>query len=193
MWEDAVFVNLFDKYFSQKTYPWLTEQGKKIISERAYSLMANIMGNPAANVELKDVNNKPTALYDIQAPFVLVAIWDPTCGHCKEVIPRLDSLYQAKWKAAGLKLFGMARETDGTKETWLTFIKDHKLNEWTHVYYSKEDEKARVNANVPSYTQLYDVQSFPTLFLLDKDKRIIAKKVTEKQVDEILDYKLKTQ
>lgn len=43
MWEDAVFVHLFEKYFSQKTYPWLNEAGKKTITERAYSLMANIL------------------------------------------------------------------------------------------------------------------------------------------------------
>jgi thiol-disulfide isomerase/thioredoxin len=191
MWEDAVFVHLFEKFFSNKTYPWLTEQGKKIVTDRAYSLMANILGTPAANIELKDPKDKPAALYDVKAPFVLVAIWDPTCGHCKEVVPRLDSMYQAKWKAEGLKIFAMAKETDGTKQTWLSFIKEHHLDEWVHVYYSKADEKARVDAGIPGYSQLYDVQSFPTLFLLDKDKRIIAKKVSEQQVDEILAYKLK--
>ena len=29
MWEDAVFVHLYQKYFSQKEYAWLTAQGKK--------------------------------------------------------------------------------------------------------------------------------------------------------------------
>ena len=193
MWEDAVFVHLFEKYFSQKTYPWLTEQGKKIITDRAYSLMANITGNPAANIELKDVNDKSISLYDIQSPFMVVTIWDPTCSHCKEMVPKLDSAYQATWKAMGVKMFAMAKETDGNKETWLSFIKQHKLTDWTHVYYSKEEEKKRVEAGIPGYSQLYDVQSFPTVYLLDKDKRIIAKKVTLEQINEILGYKLKNQ
>ena len=47
MWEDAVFVHLYERYFSQKTYPWLTEKGVKTIQDRAYSLMSNILGNPA--------------------------------------------------------------------------------------------------------------------------------------------------
>jgi thiol-disulfide isomerase/thioredoxin len=191
MWEDAVFVHLFEKYFSQKTYPWLTEQGKKIITDRAYSLMANLTGNPASDIELPGLDGKKKSLYSIQSPYVLVAIWDPTCSHCKEVVPRLDSLHAAKWKAQGVQLFGMAKETEGTKENWLNFIKEYKLNNWTHVYYSRDSEKARVDAGIPSYSQLYDVQSFPTLYLLDKDKRIIAKKVTEQQVDEILEYRQK--
>ena len=193
MWEDAVFVHLFEKYFSQKTYPWLTENGKKVITDRAYSLMANIMGTPAADVELPDTTDKKISLYDIKAPFVLVAIWDPTCGHCKETLPKLDSAYQARWKKLGLRLFGLAKESDGKKSDWLNFIHDHRLADWTHVYYSRQDDAARVNAGIPSYSQLYDVQSFPTLYLLDKDKRIIAKKLTLEQVDEILAYRLKNQ
>ena len=192
MWEDAVFVHLFEKYFAQKDYPWLTEKGKKMITDRAYSLMANIMGNPAAEVELPDTAGKKTSLYGLEAPFVLVAIWDPTCGHCKEVLPKLDSLYQSKWKTYGLKFFGLAKETDGSKKDWLNFISSKNLGYWKHVYYSKEDDAARIKSGLPGYSQLYDVQSFPTLYLLDKEKRIIAKKVTPEQVDEILQFRTKT-
>ncbi len=191
MWEDAVFVHLFEKYFAQKNYSWLADAGRKNITDRAYSLMANIMGSPAPEVELPDSMGQKRNLYGVEAPFVLVAIWDPTCGHCKETLPMLDSIYRAKWKGYGLKIFALAKETDGTKKDWTSFIQKNNLNEWVHVYYSKEDDKARTNANIPGYSQLYDVQSFPTLYLLDKDKRIIAKKVSFEQVDEILQYKLK--
>jgi hypothetical protein len=189
MWEDKVFVHLFEKYFSQQTYPWLTEAGKKTITNRAYSLMANILGTEASDVELPDTAGKITKLYSIQSPYTLVVIWDPMCSHCKEIVPRLDSAYNARWKSMGLKFFGLARETDGKKSDWLNFIHSHHLNEWTHVYYSKEADDARTSAGIPGYSQLYDVQSFPTLYLLDKDKRIIAKKLTLEQIDEILAYR----
>lgn len=191
MWEDAVFVHLFEKYFAQKEYPWLNAEGKKVITDRAYSLMANIMGQPAADIELPDTSGKKTSLYSMEAPYTLLAIWDPTCGHCKEAIPKIDSLYKARWKGMGMKLFGLAKETEGKREDWLRFVRDHKLTAWTHVYYSKKADKARTDAGIPGYSQLYDVQSFPTLYLLDGDKRIIAKKVTESQVDEILALKQK--
>lgn len=191
MWEDAVFVHLFEKYFAQKSYPWLTEQGRKIITDRAYSLMANIFGNPAFEVQLPGLNDKPTNLYGVEAPYTLLVIWDPTCGHCKETLPKLDSLYHARWKAMGLKPFALAKETEGTKKDWVTFIEKHRLNDWVHVYYSKEADKARTSAGIPSYSQLFDVQSFPTLYLLDKDKRIIAKKLTESQIDDFLQFNQK--
>lgn len=193
MWEDAVFVHLYEKYFSQKTYPWLSEKGKKIITDRAFSLMANITGTPASDIDLPDSLGKRTRLYEVVSPYTVVAIWDPTCGHCKEVMPSLDSAYQVKWKSMGVQLYALAKETDGKKSDWTKFINEHKLKDWIHVYYSKADEAARINNNIPSYTQLYDVQSFPTLYLLDKDKRIVAKKVTLAQLDEILAARVKKQ
>lgn len=193
MWEDAVFVHLFEKYFSQKDYDWLTAQGKKIITDRAYSLMANIMGNPAENIILPDTAGNMQVLYAGTSRFTIVCFWDPTCGHCKETLPRMDSMYRLKWKANGVKIFAVAKETDGTKKDWLDFIHKQHLEEWTNVYYTKEEEKTRVDAGVPGYSQLYDVQTFPTVYLLDKNKRIIAKKLTWEQTDEILEIKMKTQ
>jgi len=193
MWEDAVFVHLFEKYFSNKNYSWLNDKSKKIITDRAYSLMANIMGTPAADIELPDTNGKTASLYALESPFTVVVFWDPTCGHCKEVLPKIDSLYNAKWKAGGIKIFAVAKETDGSKKDWFDFIKDHHLQEWTNVYYSKADDKLRTDNNIPGYSQLYDINSFPTLYFLDKDKKIIAKKLTYDQIDEIWQLKVKGQ
>ncbi len=193
MWEDAVFVHLYEKYFSQKMYPWLTEKGMKTITDRAYSLMANIMGSPSADIELPDVTGKTTSLYELKANYTIVVFWDPTCGHCKEVLPKLDSFYLAKWKAAGLKIFAIAKETEGSKKDWLNFINEQHIQDWAHVYYSKADDKARIDNNIPGYSQLYDVLTFPTLYLLDKDKRIVAKKLTYQQTDDVLQLKMKNQ
>ena len=193
MWEDAVFVHLFEKYFSQKNYSWLTEAGRKTITDRAYSLMANIMGTPASEITLPDSTGKIRSLYGDSAAYTVVAFWDPTCGHCKEVLPKLDSMHRAKWKASGVRIYSVAKETDGTRKDWTGFISSHALRDWTHVYYSKADEKLRVDAGIPGYSQLYDIQSFPTLYLLDKEKRIVAKKLTWQQIDEVLQLKLKGQ
>jgi len=186
-------VHLFEKYFAQKNYDWLTDKGRKIITDRAYSLMANIMGSPASEIELPDSTGKKWNLYGVESPYTVVVIYDPTCGHCKETLPKLDSLYTQKWKAWGVKMFAMAKETDGKRSDWLDFMHKSGMKEWVNVYYTREAEKARVAANTPSYSQLYDVQSFPTLYLLDKDKRIIAKKITDKQLDEILEQRVKNQ
>jgi thiol-disulfide isomerase/thioredoxin len=192
MWEDAVFVHLFQKYFAQKEYDWLTPQGKKTITDRAYSLMANIMGNPAEEIALPDTSGKIRTLYSDTSRFTIVCFWDPTCGHCKETLPLLDSMYQNKWKKTGVKIFAVAKETDGSKKDWLDFIRQHKLKGWTNVYYSKQEEKTRVDGGIPGYSQLYDAQVVPAIYLLDRDKHIVAKKLTWQQTDDILQLKMKS-
>jgi len=194
MWEDAVFVHLYQKFFAQNEYPWLTPQGKKIITDRAYSLMANIMGRPAENIALPDSTGQIINLYNTNtAPYTVVTFWDPVCSHCHELLPKLDSLYRSKWKKAGVRMYAVAKETTGSKADWLKFIKDNHLENWDHVYYSKEEEKSRVDANIPGYSQLYDVQTLPTVYLLDKDKRIVAKKLSLQQTDDILQLKISSQ
>ena len=191
MWEDAVFLYLFEKYFAQKEHSWLTAAGKKVITDRAYSLMANIMGTPASDIELPDSTGAMKSMFAEKGNFTMVIFWDPTCGHCKEVLPQIDSVYREKWKADSVNIYAVSKETDGTKKDWLNFINEKKLTDWTHVYYSKAADKARTDNNIPGYSQLYDVLSFPTIYLLDKDKRIIAKKLALEQIDDVLQLKLK--
>ncbi|MCW3118888.1 MAG: hypothetical protein JWM28_2970 [Chitinophagaceae bacterium] len=189
MWEDKVFVHLFEKYFSNQKYDWMNEKGSQLISNRAYSLMANILGTYAANVVLPDTANQRVSLFAVNAPYTLVCFWDPTCSHCRETLPKVDSMYKSNWKALGLKIYAIGRETDGTRADWLNFIRQHHLQEWTHVFYSKTEEKERIAQNTPGYSQLYDIQSFPTLYLLDSEKRIVAKKLSYEQMNEVLKQK----
>lgn len=193
MWEDKVFVHLFEKHFSQQSYSWLTERGRKTIFDRAYSLMANLLGNPAPGVELPDTAGKLRPLQEVNSPYTVVVFWDPTCSHCKETLPRLDSIFQAKWKKNQVAMYAIAKESEGTKKDWMEFIKGHNLWDWTHVYYSKQEENNRVSAGIPGYSQLFDIITVPTLYLLDKDKRILAKKIPLEQIDEVLAFKLKGQ
>ncbi|GAB4093800.1 redoxin domain-containing protein [Flaviaesturariibacter terrae] len=191
MWEDKVFIHLYERYFRDKDYEWISDKGKKIVQDRAYSLYGNVLGEPASDIELPDSSGKKTRLYDVKGPLTLLVIWDPTCSHCKETLPKIDSMYQSKWKAQGVRIFSMAKETEGSRKDWTDFINKRGLHGWVNVYYSKEAEKERVSNNIPSYSQLFDVQSFPTILLLDADKRIVAKKISEKQADEIIDLRLK--
>jgi thiol-disulfide isomerase/thioredoxin len=188
MGQDAVFVHLFEKYINVGQADFFTEKYRKFVNDRAYSLMANLIGLPASNLIMTDTSEQPQQLYDIEARFTVICFWDPTCSHCKEIVPKLDSIYQNKWKAEGIKLVGVM--VDGGKEAWLKFIRDHNLKDWIHVYQTQSQHDAETAGDKPSYKQLYDVYQTPILYLLDKDKRIIAKKLGYQQFDEVINLKL---
>lgn len=192
MGQDAVFVHLFEKYINEKPeVDWFTEKYRKHMTDRAYSLMANLIGNPAWDLPLVDSTGKLRPLYEVKASYTVICFWDPTCGHCKELVPKLDSMYQAKWKSQGIKIYGVM--TEGGKENWTKFIKEHKLNDWIHVYQTPEQRKEEQDAGKPNYRQLYDVYQTPVLYLLDDQKRIIAKKLTYQQMDEVISMKQQKQ
>ncbi len=194
MGQDAVFVHLFEKYHSKGLTGWLNEKQMEAISRRAYMLMGNLIGEKAADLDMLDTAGKATSLYNLKADYTIVCFWDPNCGHCKEEIPRLDSLYRASWKKHNLKIFAVLTP-DGkqnVKPEWLAFINDHNIGEWSHVYKTKEMEEADFAAQRPGFRQLYDVIMTPTIYLLDKEKRIIGKKLTLLQLNDLLEVKWKT-
>ena len=190
MGQDAVFVHLFEKYINTNKAEFFTPQYKEFAAKRAYSLMANLIGRQAPQLNMVDSLNKPLQLYDVKSPFTVVVFWDPTCSHCKEVVPKVDSIYEAKWKKEGVEVYAV--KTEGTKEEWLKFIKDHHLDGWKHVYPAPGKDEAEIAAGRPGYKQLYDVYQTPMLYLLDKDKRIIAKKLTYLQINEVINSKLQS-
>jgi protein-disulfide isomerase len=191
MGQDAVFVHLFEKYHSKGVSNWLNEKQMETINRRAYMLMANLIGAKAADLEMLDTTGKPLPLYQVTADYTVVIFWDPTCGHCKEELPRIDSVYREKWKAHNVKMYGVlsADSKEDLKPEWLKYIREHNLGEWVNVYQTKEIEAANFAAQKPGYRQLYDVTLTPTIYLLDKDKNIIAKKLTWQQLDELLQVK----
>ncbi len=185
MGQDAVFVHLFEKYHSKGETPWLSDKQHETISRRAYMQMSNLIGVKASNLEMVDSTGKIKALYDQPAEYTLVVFWDPTCGHCKEEIPRIDSIYKASWKAHGVKIYSVLSDNE-KKNEWVNYIKEHKIGEWAHVYETKEMEKIVADAQRPSFRQLYDVIQTPTILLLDKEKRIIGKKLGIMQLNDFL-------
>lgn len=194
MGQDAVFVHLFEKYHSKGSSPWLNEKQMEAISRRAYMLMSNLIGEKAADLDMLDSLGKPTSLYSLKADYTVLIFWDPNCGHCKEEVPRLDSIYRASWKKHNLKIFAVLTPDgkENVKPEWVNFIKEHHIGDWTHAYKTKEMEDADYAAQRPSFRQLYDIIMTPTIYLLDKEKRIIGKKLTLLQLNDLLEVKWKT-
>jgi thiol-disulfide isomerase/thioredoxin len=187
MGQDKVFLHIFQNFFSKGDLALLNEESKKAITERAYSIMANLIGNPAPPLNLNTIDNKSFSLYNSPAKYTFIAFWDPTCGHCKEEMPRVDSFYTKNWKQLGVQVIGV---NINLKEmaSWKQFVTDKHFNAgWLHVYQTEAALNAEVNAGkATTIRQLYDVFKTPTFYLLDKDKKIIAKNLTVDQFHDFL-------
>ncbi|MVT07240.1 redoxin domain-containing protein [Chitinophaga tropicalis] len=173
---DAVFVHLVEKYYVAGDAYWLNDEQLNKVIARAYAMAPNLIGQQAPPLEVKDSLMKPVSLYTTKSKYTVLVFWDPTCGHCKIEIPKLDSAYKASWKNKGVTMIGF--KTEGTREEWQNFIKEHDLSGWMHVW----DPNAQSN-----FRRLYDVYSTPVLYLLDEKKKILAKRLGVEQLDEFLE------
>ena len=186
MGQDKVFLHIYQNFFAKGDTVLLNEASKKSLRDRAYSLMANQLGLPAPILVLNDLQDKKFALHNMKAPYTLVAFWDPTCGHCKVEIPKLDSIYKASWKALNVKVLSV---NINPKEitAWKSFIKEHQLEDWQHGYQTEDDLNKEIREGRPTtIRQLYDVFKTPTFYLLDKDKKIVAKNLSLEQFNDFL-------
>jgi hypothetical protein len=91
-------------------------------------------------------------------------------------VPKLDSAFNASWKKKGVTMYGV--RTDGTKEEWTKFIRDNHLKGWIHAW----DPGYTSN-----YRKFYDVYATPVVYLLDQNKKILAKRLGVRQLDEFLE------
>jgi thiol-disulfide isomerase/thioredoxin len=171
---DAVFVHMGKNYYAKGKCPWATKEVLDKIKERADILDPLLLGKKAPNLYYTDSTGKYVQLYGINAKYTIIYFWDSNCGHCQKETPKLYELYESALKAKGVVVY--AANIERKDEGWLKFIKEKKIFNWMNVRDSK-------NHTDPKIT--YDIYSTPVLYLLDQDKKIIAKRLT---IDQLLEF-----
>lgn len=174
---DAVFVHLVENYHMKGEAFWLNNSSLQKYIDRARSIAPNVIGNVAPNFQMKGVDGKDYSLYDFNSKYTLLIFWSPDCGHCREEIPRIDSLYKAEGFAKkGIKV--VAFNVDKEEEKWEKMIKEKGLNDWVHVHDPEGKSK---------YRSLYDVYGTPSIYFLDEKKIIRGKKLDHTNIAQVLE------
>ncbi len=167
---DEVFVQVVRKYVQTGKATWpSTDDQRKIIAD-ADRMEPLFEGKKASNVTLFDKEKNPLNLYDVQAPYTLLVFWMPDCSHCKRELPRIKEFY-AQYKSKGLKVVSVCGKFgEETPQCW-DFATNFQLPE---DWYLVSDPERRSNM-----ASLFNLRSFPRLFILDKDKNIVFKRAGE--------------
>jgi thiol-disulfide isomerase/thioredoxin len=133
---------------------------------------------------MKDTLGVFHTLEEIKADFTVLVFYGPTCGHCKKEIPKIkkdvDSLITNGYN---IETFAVATEFDLSE--WKRFIHDQKTGSWINVADINHDDEGNPVAS-SDWRDKYDIYSTPVVYLLDKQKKIIAKRITHQQIVEII-------
>lgn len=172
---EGVFVHMAEKYYLSGEIA-LSDDGRKRIQERVRVLKPLLVNKVLPNLNLWNEEKKPFTLHGIRADYTVVFFYSPTCGHCKESAPKLMNFYE-KHKTEGVSVVAIA--TENSEEEWKKFIAEQKTAGLTNGY----DFSGQVD-----FRNKYDVLSTPTVYILDKDKRILARKMPVEQLDDFLSF-----
>ncbi|HRJ36000.1 MAG TPA: redoxin domain-containing protein [Flavobacteriales bacterium] len=191
---DAAFVHLAFKYYKTGKAFWLEEDKVKKVIDRAEEL-APILCNVAVHpLSMPDTTMKWRRLYDVKAQFTILIFWDPECGHCKKEMPKFAEMY-AKLKAQGVEIWAVSSDRN---DKWFKFIRDNKMNFINvaipeEVYSNQELAKEWLGKGYTdlkslNYRTAFDIYSTPKVFLLDKDKKILAKQIDADQIEKLIEF-----
>lgn len=177
---DAVLVAIAEKYYLSGEATWADEKFISDLRESVDKIKYTLIGKTAMDLRMVSVTGEWFKLSEVYAPYTILVFWEPSCGHCKEEIPQLKKEVWDKYADKGIKIFAVYCQVE--RKEWEDFITEHQLEEWHNVY----DPYGRSN-----FRTYYNIKSTPQIFILDKDKKIIAKRIGVDQIGGFLDYMMK--
>lgn len=179
MGHETIYVHLLDKYYLQGKTPWVDQETLTKMKERADALRPTLLGKVAPDITVYDLNNQPMNFYQSidKNDFTILAFWNSECSHCKKEIPELMKIWQdSLHKQYNVGVFSISTEVE--KEHVIKFIEENHLNEG---FINGYDPTGRSN-----FRKLYDILSTPVVILLDKDKKIIGKKIAVSDIPYVI-------
>jgi thiol-disulfide isomerase/thioredoxin len=169
MGHDAVVLHIADSVYLAGKAPWASNEFIADLAKKANRLRPNLIGMKAADLVMNSFSGNFVSLYDIKAAFTILYFWEPDCGHCKEATPLLKDYYD-KNRNAGIEVFAVCTKDD--KEKWEKYITEHNLT-WINGW---DPER------LSHFDYFYNVESTPLVYILDKDKKIIAKRLSVENI-----------
>jgi thiol-disulfide isomerase/thioredoxin len=177
---DAAFVSLAKKYYLSGQANWADSTLMANIRERVIKTQFNLLGMKSQDLLMQTPEGEYVRLHEVEAPYTVLYFWEPDCGHCKKITPRLKTEILDQYREKGLEVFAVC--TQDQKEMWENAIHDYDIYDFINCY----DPQFQTNFRI-----FYDVYSTPTMYLLDKDKKIIAKRLDIDNLKVFLNNELK--
>ncbi|WP_026327077.1 DUF5106 domain-containing protein [Proteiniphilum acetatigenes] len=182
------FTELFEKYlydpnspFRNEEYylpvlqevvssPLLTEERRSRYGFQQEMSRQNRVGESANDFTYTVSAGQSFRLYDLKSEYTLLMFTNPGCSTCAAVTERLRESKELKDALAlnsptRTMLTILALSPDSDPEEWKAPLSEIPA-QWVYAY----DKSGEITKK-----RLYDIKAFPTLYLLNKDKKVILK------------------
>jgi peroxiredoxin len=170
---EAVYVHVVMKYFTPELAFWDSPENLEKLRKHAWEMEASLIGKKGPDVRAQNQYGQFKSIYEMTAPIIVVFMFSPDCEHCQKEAPEVQAIYE-KWKSRGVDVYGISVST--TDPEWRAFIEKNKFT-FTNVFDP---------TNRAIYAK-YFVDITPELYVLNKDRTIIAKNLHPNQLEEVFE------
>ncbi len=173
--ENKVIVDyLFANYYNKLPVSLQDAQFKLMIKD----FFKTTIGELAPDISW-DVYGKKYDLYKLpDNDFYIVLFWSSTCSHCLKEVPKFNNYLKEKKEITAIAI---GLENDETKANWKEFTFDFDNIKYHVLGLGKWQNE---------YSRDYGITGTPSFFILDKDKKIIAKPYDFKALKDFFDKKI---
>lgn len=162
------FEKLFSSFSNQMQQQHFISALKKKIKETIYMEVGQIFPKDF----FKGYEQMQNKIWENNR-YYLVDFWYSHCAPCIEGFPKLKKIY-AQFHSKGFDIVSISTDKQKDKKDYISAIKKYKLT-WNHVW-----DKDGVTA------EKYNINSFPTYILVDKNDRIINSNIQSNELEKFL-------
>lgn len=171
--DESLYINVLEAIVSAPVFDEVYKIRPSHLLELA---LKNRVGEPATDFTYTLANGQNGMLYQLKSDYLLLFFYNPDCDACKGISSQLtvSPVITDLIKSKRLKILALYPDED--LEAWKKHIPDVPAS-WVNAYDSSISLKN---------DEIYDLKAIPTLYLLDKEKKVILKDITFNQLDQFL-------
>jgi thiol-disulfide isomerase/thioredoxin len=180
---DGLYVHIALEYYEKGACAsWIEKDELEKIVKNAKDIEPTLLGKVGADLLLEREDGSKISLYDLKTPYTMLFFWSPNCGHCKKEMPDVIKFWEKWGKTGKISMVGVCNEIqDKVPQCW-QYIKEHPGMDWLQT--SDTYLQSR-------YVSKYYITSTPQVYIMDKDHKIIMKKIAADQLDTVMDEIIK--
>ena len=178
---DAVLCAIAEDWYLAGKAPWADTAYLAKVRERVEDIEKILIGKVAPDlVRMQSIDDKYYTLSQMPQDYIVLAFWEPSCGHCKKEIPKLMQEYRDSLKAMNIKVLAVYTQYD--KKEWEKFVEEKNLKDdgWINLWDGPYPHS--------NFRENYNIKSTPQIFVLDKNKTIIGKRISIEDIKGLVKF-----